>query len=115
MEEIGDTAFLSHRIETLYLPPSVKVLGKQAFASNKKFRYLKNIKLSEGIEEIGSGAFKSGLVEEVYIPASLKKIAKDAFTDNLNSQKDVIKTKIYCASSEQIDHLKITGISMNLY
>ena len=109
VEEIGDTAFLSHRIETLYLPPSVKVLGKQAFASNKKFRYLKNIKLSEGIEEIGSGAFKSGLVEEVYIPASLNKIAKDAFTDNLNSQKDVIKTKIYCASSEQIDHLKNNG------
>ena len=106
MERIEETAFLSHRIETLYLPPSVKIVEKQAFASNKKFRYLKYIKLSEGIEEIGSNAFKSGLVEEVDIPLSLKKLAKDAFNDNFNSEKDVIKTKVYSVSNEQIELLK---------
>ena len=106
LERIEETAFLSHRIETLYLPPSVKIVEKQAFASNKKFRYLKYIKLSEGIEEIGSNAFKSGLVEEVDIPLSLKKLAKDAFNDNFNSEKDVIKTKVYSVSNEQIELLK---------
>ena len=106
VERIEETAFLSHRIETLYLPPSVKIVEKQAFASNKKFRYLKYIKLSEGIEEIGSNAFKSGLVEEVDIPLSLKKLAKDAFNDNFNSEKDVIKTKVYSVSNEQIELLK---------
>ena len=106
VERIEETAFLSHRIETLYLPPSVRIIEKQAFASNKKFRYLKYIKLSEGIEEIGSNAFKSGLVEEVDIPLSLKKLAKDAFNDNFNSEKDVIKTKVYSVSNEQIELLK---------
>ena len=101
MEEIGSKAFLSHRIRNLWISASVKKIGSQAFANNKKFRTLRQIYLEEGVEEIGNNAFKSALVEELYIPKSLKKLDQTAFNDNMNEEKELVKTKIYTALEEQ--------------
>lgn len=101
LEEIGSKAFLSHRIRNLWIPASVKKIGSQAFANNKKFRTLRQIYLEEGVEEIGNNAFKSALVEELYIPKSLKKLDSTAFNDNMNEEKELVKTKIYTALEEQ--------------
>ena len=101
LEEIGSKAFLSHRIRNLWIPASVKKIGSQAFANNKKFRTLRQIYLEEGVEEIGNNAFKSALVEELYIPKSLKKLDQTAFNDNMNEEKELVKTKIYTALEEQ--------------
>ena len=101
LEEIGSKAFLSHRIRNLWISASVKKIGSQAFANNKKFRTLRQIYLEEGVEEIGNNAFKSALVEELYIPKSLKKLDQTAFNDNMNEEKELVKTKIYTALEEQ--------------
>lgn len=101
LEEISTKAFLSHRIRSLWIPSSVKKIGSQAFANNKKFRTLRQIYLEEGVEEIGNNAFKSALVEELYIPKSLKKLDPTAFNDNMNEEKELVKTKIYTALEEQ--------------
>ena len=101
MEEIGSKAFLSHRIRNLWISASVKKIGSQAFANNKKFRTLRQIYLEDGVEEIGNNAFKSALVEELYIPKSLKKLDQTAFNDNMNEEKELVKTKIYTALEEQ--------------
>ena len=101
LKEIGSKAFLSHRIRNLWIPASVKKIGSQAFANNKKFRTLRQIYLEEGVEEIGNNAFKSALVEELYIPKSLKKLDQTAFNDNMNEEKELVKTKIYTALEEQ--------------
>lgn len=103
VKTIGRYAFLSHRITTLEIPSSVETIEDQAFASNKKFRYLKNLILNEGLKTIGKDAFKSGLIEEVVIPSSLTSLDKNAFNDNMDSDKNVIKVKVYTYNKE---HLK---------
>ena len=103
VKAIGRYAFLSHRITTLEIPSSVETIEDQAFASNKKFRYLKNLILNEGLKTIGKDAFKSCLIEEVVIPSSLTFLDKNAFNDNMDSEKNVIKVKVYTYNKE---HLK---------
>lgn len=103
VKTIGRYAFLSHRITTLEIPSSVETIEDQAFASNKKFRYLKNLILNEGLKTIGKDSFKSGLIEEVVIPSSLTSLDKNAFNDNMDSDKNVIKVKVYTYNKE---HLK---------
>ena len=103
VKTIGRYAFLSHRITTLEIPSSVDTIEDQAFASNKKFRYLKNLILNEGLKTIGKDAFKSCLIEEVVIPSSLTFLDKNAFNDNMDSEKNVIKVKVYTYNKE---HLK---------
>ena len=103
VKTIGRYAFLSHRITTLEIPSSVETIEDQAFASNKKFRYLKNLILNEGLKTIGKDSFKSGLIEEVVIPSSLTSLDKNAFNDNMDSEKNVIKVKVYTYNKE---HLK---------
>ncbi len=102
LKEIEARAFMSHRVEELHIPASVEKIGEHAFASNKKFRYLKKVHLEEGIREIGSNAFKSSLIEEIYIPRSLEILDKDAFNDNLNSKKEVIRTKVYTYNPQHL-------------
>lgn len=106
LKTIKSRAFLSHRIETLVIPPSVEKIEEQAFASNKKFRYLKNIILSEGLKEIGSNAFKSSLVEEVFIPASLEELHTESFNDNMNAKKEIIRTKVYTNYAPHMERFK---------
>lgn len=101
LEEVAARAFMSHRIRNLWIPSTVKKVGKEAFSNNKKFRTLRYIYLEEGVEEIGNNAFKSGLVEELYIPKSLKKLDPTAFNDTMDEEKNLITTKIYTASEEQ--------------
>lgn len=103
VKKIERYAFLSHRISTLEIPSSVETIEDQAFASNKKFRYLKNLILNEGLKTIGKDSFKSCLIEEVVIPSSLTFLDKNAFNDNMDSEKNVIKVKVYTYNKE---HLK---------
>lgn len=103
VKRIERYAFLSHRISILEIPSSVETIEDQAFASNKKFRYLKNLILNEGLKSIGKDAFKSGIIEEVTIPSSLTSLDKNAFNDNMDSDKHVIKVKVITYNK---DHLK---------
>ena len=68
-----------------------------------QFRYLKNLILNEGLKTIGKDSFKSCLIEEVVIPSSLTFLDKNAFNDNMDSEKNVIKVKVYTYNKE---HLK---------
>lgn len=106
VKEIKYKAFSSHRISELNIPSSVEIIDRMAFESNKKFRYLKTVNLEEGLKEIRSNAFKSCLIEEITIPNSLTVLAPDAFNDNLNENKEVIKTKVYTYNSKHLEMFK---------
>ena len=101
VEKIERMAFMAHRMEELYIPPSVKTIGDQAFANNKKFRYLRRVTFSEGLEEIGPDAFKSCLIQEVYLPRSLQNLSANAFNDNMNDEKEVIRTRVIVNDRKQ--------------
>ena len=104
--KIERMAFMAHRMEELTIPSSVKIIGNQAFANNKKFRYLRKLTFSEGLEEIASDAFKSCLIQEVYLPRSLKVLAPNAFHDNMNDEKEVIQTHVIVNDKEQAEQLQ---------
>lgn len=106
VKEVKYKAFSSHRISTLNIPSSVEIIDRMAFESNKKFRYLKTVNLEEGLKEIRSNAFKSCLIEEITIPNSLEVLTPDAFNDNLNANKDVIKTKVYTYNPKHVEMFK---------
>ncbi len=95
LKRIKKMAFMSHRVPVLDIPASVEVIEDSAFASNKKFRYVRQVKLKEGLKEIHANAFKSGLVEEIHIPKSLEILAANAFNDTMNASKEIVKTKVY--------------------
>ncbi len=113
VKRIERKAFSSHRIEKLEIPSNVEYIGEGAFESNKKFRYLKNVILNEGLKEIGANAFKSCLIEEIYIPYSLEKLDSKAFNDNYNENKEIIKTKVYTNNPNHIEMFS-SGISYEL-
>lgn len=62
---------------SVLVPNKIKVIGKKAFADNKK---VKKIIISDGVTQIKSSAFKGCTkLKKIEISASVKKIASNAF------------------------------------
>ena len=105
IEEIGDRAFQANQIEKLFIPSTIKVISKNSFEQNKKWRRLKELTISEGVERIEASAFKSGLLTEVKLPDSLKMLDKNAFVDNMKEDKSVSVVKLYTTNAEHLKFL----------
>ena len=75
--EIGESAFADCDLSRVFIPSSVKRIGKQAFCGCPD---LKRVDLLNGIESIGAEAFKDcSSLTDVVIPASVKEIGARAF------------------------------------
>lgn len=90
IEEIGDYAFYSKKVDTIEIPESVKRIGNYAFYScnlssiNSDKRGVWNF--PDSIEEIGNYAFANGAGQAmnaedyiVFLPANIKTIGNEAF------------------------------------
>ena len=77
LEEIGEGVFFSTSLQTIVIPPFVKVIGKEAFCECER---LTNVELPEGLEEIGEWAFnRCTSLYDIVIPQFVKVIGKEAF------------------------------------
>ena len=74
LEEIGDSAFVSSKLESVEIPASVKRIGNRAFGNCKALRA---ICLTEGLVHIGDNAFEGvRSLARLDIPASVSHIGK---------------------------------------
>lgn len=82
LKVIGDEAFASQKLEKVELPDSVISIGYGAFHYND----IKEVTLNEGLEYIGEYAFSGQEIRSIVIPSTVKLIGKGAFMGkNLNS------------------------------
>lgn len=82
IKEIAHTAFYGTSLETVTIPASVEVIGKYAFAANKK---LANIQFEgNNLVEIQANAFDGCGFTEITVPATVKTIGSEAFASNKN-------------------------------
>ena len=77
-EKIGEGAFQYCRIKQIILPPTIKRIAKDTFASCYPFI---SITLPDSVEEIDDFAFYGTCLEYVKLPRALKRIGKYAFAD----------------------------------
>lgn len=76
---ITANAFESSNVKNVYLPTSIKYIGKYAF---KETNNLEHITLNDNIESLGDGAFQSGSIRKMYLdklPESLVSIGEGCF------------------------------------
>ena len=66
-------------LESVEIPKSVKIIGKDVFQGCKD---LKSIKFEEGLQKIGRYAFSDCAVECLELPSSLEEVQERAFFDN---------------------------------
>lgn len=89
LEEIGRGAFRNTKLESVIVPPSVRVIHQSAFCECDDLR---KVVLSEGLEVLGTdehtvtgdklyGVFHESAVDNVVFPSTLKKIEYSAFED----------------------------------
>lgn len=86
--KIGDKAFANSNLTSVDFPASLRWIGNQAFATNRKdgnnnVITFRDIKLNDGLEYIGNSAFALGSKLELKtldIPASVKYIGPGAFS-----------------------------------
>lgn len=76
--EIADSAFSEcYFLESLTIPDSVKIIGRQAFSACSQ---LKTIKLPEEVEKIGAGVFDGcAALESVVMPKGITELPEAAF------------------------------------
>ncbi|MCM1168040.1 MAG: leucine-rich repeat domain-containing protein [Ruminococcus sp.] len=89
VERIGRRAFYnSQRLEDVYIPPEVKVIGEGAFACCAN---LSAVEFSEGLTEIGGSAFENcdNNLITLSLPKSLERVGSHAFAHcwNLDTVK----------------------------
>lgn len=78
MIRIGDLAFSYVKgLETIYIPGSVKEIGKSCFHENKS---LSTVTLCKGLEMIDGGAFRYSAFSNIYIPDSVTGIFTSVFS-----------------------------------
>ncbi|WP_281612844.1 leucine-rich repeat protein [Flammeovirga sp. SubArs3] len=75
---IGKQAFEKHRIHSVIIPESVEIIGDGAFARN----YLTAVQLPEGLDSLGEGVFYDNQLKEITIPSSVTKIGDECFRRN---------------------------------
>ena len=78
---IGDNSFMTCKMESVYIPASVKTIGASAFVNCFN---LKDVTFADGsqVTEIGDGSFRNAALEQITIPASVTSIGDLAFDLN---------------------------------
>lgn len=87
--EIGFRAFRESGLESIAIPPSVRVIHQSAFCG---CRNLKKVTLNEGLEVLGTNKYPSGYgrwcgvfdgsaLEHIDLPLTLKRIEYNVFRD----------------------------------
>ena len=69
-------AFAGSALETVRLPSTLRVIGRNAF---RGCRYLRGIALPEGLERIGQTAFADSGLRSLACPGSLRTVGQGAF------------------------------------
>lgn len=84
LSEIESSAFAdNHALESVVLPPSLRILGFSAFFNCTA---LKSLTLNEGLEEIGSNAVRQTSIETLHLPSTYNP-SKGEFAYFWNSNK----------------------------
>ncbi len=84
LSEIKSSAFAdNHALESVVLPPSLRILGASAFFNCTS---LKSLTLNEGLEEIGSTAVRNTPIETLHLPSTYNP-GKESFVYFWNSDK----------------------------
>ena len=87
VSEIGQYAFFSMgNITSVTIPPSVRSIGRMAFA---ECTALSNVVLSEGLETIQGAAFSSTALSSLTIPSSVQSISPMAFASPSIKTKNI--------------------------
>ena len=77
VEVIGDEAFQSAEIKSVYIGDNVKSLGDHSFVG---CNLLEEVRLPSGLKEISDGCFEyCDKIESIALPSELKKINRSAF------------------------------------
>ena len=74
--ELRGSAFSASGIESIRIPSTLRVIGRNAF---RGCRYLRGIALPEGLERIGQTAFADSGLRSLVCPGSLRKVGQGAF------------------------------------
>lgn len=108
-EIIANSAFFMRKLNSVYIPDSVKEIGYAAFA----YTGLKNLTLPHSITEIPEACFQCCNLENVTIPELVTNIHEDAFSGNANLKSITmmgrVKSIAIGALSLCPELLKITG------
>ena len=75
--EIGQDAFAGKNVESVVLPPSVRIIGEGAFRSSS----LETIALPAELKELRERAFSRTFLKAADIPGSVREIGANAFFD----------------------------------
>lgn len=90
VKKIGENAFnLSHMIEKLYIPGTVKVIEKGSF----EYAEIQTIVLEEGVKEIKKDSFYHCYTNTIVIPDSVEKIGSLKIASNSLSPLTVVCSK----------------------
>ena len=74
---IGKRAFIASTLDGIDIPPSLRVIGDEAFAEGKNLRH---VNIEEGLESIGEAAFYDcAKLQEIHIPRTVLSIGRRAF------------------------------------
>lgn len=111
VEKIQYLAFEGEGCETVVLPSTLKIVGKEAFNHCGKLR---EVIIPEGVEELGPWAFNHcGALEKIHLPASLVKLdKKNQPFNNCFGLKEITideANPVYCAVNNCLIE-KATGI-----
>ncbi|MXR13376.1 leucine-rich repeat domain-containing protein [Mycoplasma flocculare] len=103
LQKIGNFAFQGNNVKTLVLPPSIKSIGKQAFAKNQ----LEQVDFSQAkkLEEIQTGAFFDNKIKELdfsansnlveIFPGSFESNQIEKVKFNINSKPIIIRNSVF--------------------
>ena len=87
VREIGNSAFASTSMRTLYLPDGIVKIGDNAFAGGRideNFKYPRDFVIPDSVTEIGSRAFAYCAFYSVKLPDTLTTINSQTFTTHPN-------------------------------
>ena len=73
IEEIGERCFSGCKVETVYLPKSLKTISSSSFGGTYR---LKHLTIPGGVLHIGSGAFSGSSIETLYIEDGLQELTE---------------------------------------
>jgi len=82
LSEISKNTFYSCGIENIDLPEGLKIIGEQAFGSNKQ---LKHLNIPDSVHTIGIAAFENCInLRDIHLPSCLKTIERLTFNGCIN-------------------------------
>lgn len=110
VEYIGDNSFSDSEIPSIYLPSTIRALGKETFKNVKLYSALS---LPDGLKSIGDKCFYGASIPEISIPSSVESIGRSCFAHTkTKSIKFEEESKITELGYETFESSKIETIKL---